>query len=275
MLRLVAIGGGLVITSVFISTKLEDKNRTTGRYRLLIIPEKFDNTLGSYASEGILKDAEKFPSDSNYHICVEELCKILYPYVSIKKNWSINVIKGSQINAFVLPDGSIFVYTGLLDLIDSIDELGFVLAHEISHVLYRHGAEKVSVSIAGALIMLLVQLYITGDMDVYWLTELLVNLPVSRTAESEADSSALDIMSKAGLDMNAGITIMEKFKEKLPELSLEILSTHPLSDHRASEIEKNIAEKVVDSDKPNQEKLLKIKKIFDAVKNELKAAQTE
>ena len=42
------------------------------------------------------------------------------------------------VNAMACADGSIFVYRGLLKSVESVDEVAFVLSHEISHVLSRH-----------------------------------------------------------------------------------------------------------------------------------------
>ncbi len=60
------------------------------------------------------------------------------------KRWSVYVIKDSNIaNAFVLPTGQIFVFTGIIDLCDNDSQLGSILAHELSHVLLVHGSEIV------------------------------------------------------------------------------------------------------------------------------------
>jgi predicted Zn-dependent protease len=52
--------------------------------------------------------------------------------------WAFKVVRDPMANAFALPNGSIFVTTGLLSLLDSEDQLASVLAHEITHVTDRH-----------------------------------------------------------------------------------------------------------------------------------------
>lgn len=49
-----------------------------------------------------------------------------------------------KINAFALPSKDIFVYAGLVDLVDDDTLLAAVLAHEIAHVTQRHAVENVS-----------------------------------------------------------------------------------------------------------------------------------
>ena len=52
-----------------------------------------------------------------------------------------------KINAFALPSRDIFVYRGLIDLLEDDPMLSGVLAHEIAHVQQRHAVESVSTSL--------------------------------------------------------------------------------------------------------------------------------
>lgn len=56
-----------------------------------------------------------------------------------KVKWSFKVFRDPMPNAFALPNGSIYVNTGLLSLLENEDQLASVLAHEITHVTDRHG----------------------------------------------------------------------------------------------------------------------------------------
>lgn len=58
-------------------------------------------------------------------------------------SWDIFVVDAPKINAFVLPSTDIFVYSGLLELVEDDDSLlAAVIAHEISHVTERHSVES-------------------------------------------------------------------------------------------------------------------------------------
>lgn len=59
-------------------------------------------------------------------------------------DWEFAVVDDPQVNAFVAPGGKVVVYTGLLQIMRSEDELAAVLAHEAAHVLARHTAERLS-----------------------------------------------------------------------------------------------------------------------------------
>ena len=75
----------------------------------------------------------------------------------LSERWSLEVIDSPEINAFVLPNGSIFVHTGMLRMADVLstgpagkprqreadDTLAAVLGHEMAHALLGHTAEQV------------------------------------------------------------------------------------------------------------------------------------
>lgn len=64
-----------------------------------------------------------------------------WAYVGDQK-LSFKLIDNDEPNAFAFPNGNIYVLTGLFKTIDSDNELAFVLAHEISHVLLKHGEKS-------------------------------------------------------------------------------------------------------------------------------------
>ena len=54
------------------------------------------------------------------------------------RDWRFGVIESSGVNAFAAPGGYILITRGLLNLTETEDQLAFILAHEISHVVKRH-----------------------------------------------------------------------------------------------------------------------------------------
>jgi predicted Zn-dependent protease len=52
--------------------------------------------------------------------------------------WKFRALRDPQPNAFALPNGSIYVTTGLMSLMDNESELAAVIAHELTHVMRRH-----------------------------------------------------------------------------------------------------------------------------------------
>jgi beta-barrel assembly-enhancing protease len=58
--------------------------------------------------------------------------------------WRFYVINSPIPNAFAYPNGMVFVYSGLLKIMENEAQLALVLGHEISHVLYEHSAQRYS-----------------------------------------------------------------------------------------------------------------------------------
>ncbi|XP_066995910.2 metalloendopeptidase OMA1, mitochondrial [Anabrus simplex] len=160
--------------------------------------------------------------------------------------WTIFIIDQPEMkNAFVLPNGSIFVFTGMLSVCSNDDQLGIILSHEISHALLQHMAERLS---SGHLIELLLFIPVLavwallptlGAFVVHSLSdslaELLIHLPFSRNTEIEADEMGLLLAAKACVDVREASAFWSKMKilsEENHEENLEWLSTHPSYDTR-------------------------------------------
>ncbi|MDP3921403.1 MAG: M48 family metallopeptidase [Candidatus Omnitrophota bacterium] len=59
-------------------------------------------------------------------------------------DYKFYVVEDAAPNAFTIPGGSIYVHTGLLNFVDSPDELAGVIAHEVGHAYERHPAKSIS-----------------------------------------------------------------------------------------------------------------------------------
>jgi len=158
-------------------------------------------------------------------------------------DWSIKIIDDPEtVNAWAMAGGKMALYTGLVNKIKPTDdELAQVLGHEISHALAKHSAEKMSVAMASQLGVLAVGvatksngLALTGASLA---AALAVQMPNSRTAESEADRIGIELAAKAGYDPHAAITLWQKMAKVGGKSPPEFLSTHPAPENR----EKNLA----------------------------------
>ena len=151
--------------------------------------------------------------------------------------WDVVVFEDDKmLNAFAMPGGKVGVYTGLMKLAQTDDELAVVIAHEIAHLSAHHGRERASHGLfAGGLGALLG--YTTKDMDDAKRNRILalyggastfgVMLPFSRKHESEADYMGLMYMARAGYDPRAAVTFWMKMAAQNKKAPPEFLSTHP------------------------------------------------
>jgi len=156
--------------------------------------------------------------------------------------WSVVVIDDPEmINAWCMAGGRMAIYTGLLIKIEPTDdELAQVMAHEISHALAKHTAEKMSMQMATAVGVAAVG--IASDNTGVALTGaaltamLAVNLPNSRAAEKEADRIGIELAAKAGFNPAAAATLWNKMAAASKSGTPQFLSTHPAPGNRQEEL---------------------------------------
>ena len=156
--------------------------------------------------------------------------------------WSFVVIDSPEVNAFVVPGGQAFVFTGLLRAFPEDDALAMVLAHEVAHVVARHSAEKVSHAVVGTLlkIALAVLTGVQGASDA--VVDIGLSLPFSRRAESEADAIGILLMARACFDPAAAPGVFERLGKLHSHGARgggappEWLSTHPADGKRVASL---------------------------------------
>jgi predicted Zn-dependent protease len=150
-----------------------------------------------------------------------------------------------EVNAFALPGGPVYIYSGLLKLAENEAELASVLGHEVAHIVARHSTEQITKSYG----ILLVTQIILGDNAPAAATMAgdiagsLGMLKFSRNDEIESDRLGVKYMSAAGYNPNAMLVFQEKLGKvgsENPSRTLNLLSTHPLSQDRIRAIRKEI-----------------------------------
>ncbi|ELU42612.1 peptidase family m48 domain-containing protein [Rhizoctonia solani AG-1 IA] len=118
-----------------------------------------------------------------------------------------------KINAFALPTREIFVYTGLVDLLEDDTLLSGVLSHEIAHVTQRHAVENVSTKwiYEGHAAEVLTVPSLTDGIGTILnlMNNYVADRAYSRKLESEADAVGLEFMARAGYDPRYALDLWE------------------------------------------------------------------
>jgi len=223
----------------------------TGRSQLITVSPQQEMALGFESAKQVLQK-EKVSTDPQKNAMVKRIGQRIGQIASSQyptaKNfqWEFFVIDNDeQANAFCLPGGKVFVYTGLFKYVANDDELAAVMGHEIAHALARHGAERMSsgqlAQIGGQVLGAVMQsrgnqANTTLAMQAFGIgTQLGVMLPHSRTQEYEADHIGLILAAKAGYDPRSALTFWQKFGNS-GETPPEYLSTHPAPANRIKQI---------------------------------------
>jgi metalloendopeptidase OMA1, mitochondrial len=215
----------------------------TGRSQMQLVSTTEEAQMGAEAYKEILSKA-KISNDPAANALVQRVGTRIVAVTDRKDlSWEFTVIDDPQtVNAFALPGGKVAVYTGILPVTRDEAGLAVVLGHEVSHVMARHSAERISQQLSlqyGAQI-LGAMLGVNPDITKAG-AGLLVNmllLPWDRKQESEADHLGLIYMAKAGYDPRAASEFWTRMTESSKGASRppEFLSTHPSGETRIQQI---------------------------------------
>lgn len=158
--------------------------------------------------------------------------------------WEVKVIdEPEQVNAWCMAGGKMAVYTGLIQKLNiTDDELAQVMGHEISHALANHTAERMSVAMATTFGLGVLSVVSDKPEQATALgaaaATLAIQLPNSRTSESEADRIGIELAAKAGYDPRAAVSLWQKMGQVGGGSPPEFLSTHPSPANRQETLSK-------------------------------------
>jgi len=227
----------------------------TKRSQLNMLSESDERELGEEAYQEALseKGVKKVTSGPDYERVqrvadrIEDASERLHAKAVRGFEWQWTVVNDdNMVNAWALPGGKSAVYTGMLRMAKSDDELAVVMGHEASHAIARHAGERISSNmvIQGALQGTSIAL---GDMSPAAQQATMaalglgsnvgVVLPWSRMQESEADELGLLIAADAGYDPRSSIDLWTRMASQ-SGAPPEFLSTHPSENTRITRLQK-------------------------------------
>ncbi|XP_061744475.1 metalloendopeptidase OMA1, mitochondrial isoform X3 [Nerophis ophidion] len=253
-----AAGVAATIVALLLLTHL-DESPVTGRTRLLVFTRENYMELAAITSTAYMEEFAELmlPESDARHQVVKQVVQHLAQRNSdlaemSDVTWSVHVVQSPNINAFVLPNGKVFMFTGMLEAVADVHQLTIVLGHEMAHALLGHAAEQASLSHVVDLLSVILltaiwavcprdSLALLGQWAQDKLTQLMFNRPYSRKLEAEADQVGLQLAAKACADVRAGPVFWQQMeiRDQLSgEPSLpEWLSTHPSHRNRVAQLD--------------------------------------
>lgn len=206
----------------------------TGRRRFNVLsPETEKQMAGDY--KDILRQfqGKVLPENHPYTQLVAKVVERLLPSTGglAGDEWRVFVINDpDQMNAFVVPGGKVFVFSGILPIAQDETGLAAVLGHEIAHNVAHHVAEKVSGSLIWTAFAFAGSLFLGIDQNIAnSITQLALALPNSRTMEEEADHIGLLMMAESCYDPSAAVDLWKRMHAAEKGAPPQFLSTHPSS----------------------------------------------
>ncbi|MDA0738354.1 MAG: M48 family metallopeptidase [Nitrospirae bacterium] len=162
---------------------------------------------------------------------------------TVPYTFRLAIVDQPILNAMALPGGHIIIFRGLLENTETPEELTGVLAHEIQHVLQRHGMRLLVQNMTLGLIIGALTGDISGIMTfVLEGAHVLQTLSYSRSAEEEADREGMGLLLAAKINPEGMLSFFEYLKEQHGEKNFDpmwrYLSTHPTAGDRVDILRK-------------------------------------
>jgi Zn-dependent protease with chaperone function len=203
---------------------------------------------GQQSASKVATQLPVLPDSDPVTIYVQHLGQQLAAHAPGEKwPYTFHVVNQKEINAFALPGGPVFVNVGTIQAADNEAQLAGVMAHEISHVVQRHGTRAASKQMAAQLplavlggvmgqgaLSQMAQMGLGFGLGSYFLKN-------SRKSESEADLLGTDIMYDTGFNPHAMADFFEKIQAQGGARGPQFFSDHPDPGNRAEAVGAEVA----------------------------------
>ena len=219
----------------------------TGRKQFIAIPSSQIIALSDESYSKVLKE-NQLSTNSQYvnrvKIVGERLSRAVESYLKQQNqeafvkdyDWKYNVIVSEELNAWCMPGGQIAFYEGILPVCKDENGIAVVMGHEIAHAVAQHGNERMSqqlvIQLGGIALSEALKTQKKETIDLALIafgvgSKVGVELPFSRTHESEADELGLYFMAMAGYDPRTAPDFWKRMEAEGGPRPPEFLSTHP------------------------------------------------
>ncbi|KAH6845074.1 peptidase family M48-domain-containing protein [Chaetomium sp. MPI-CAGE-AT-0009] len=184
---------------------------------------------------------------------VRRVMERLLPFSGMQgEEWEVCVVDDPRTaNAFVLPGGKVFVFSGILGVARSDSALATVLGHEIAHNLADHHGERLSQDIGASIVLysmvILGGAFGLGPLILHFFgsrfLDVAFGFPMSRLQESEADYIGLMMMAEACYDPQEAVSFWARMERATGQGEVpEWMSTHPANTNRIKKIQEWLPE---------------------------------
>lgn len=228
----------LIMITIFLTGCATYYNPVTGKNEYTVYTEKDEIDMGIALDKKICSEFKILENPDKIFNGFTAVCsRIAANNDRNNLPYKFKVIEKDEVNAFSIPGGFVYVYTGLLKNIDSADELACIVGHEVAHICNRDGVHRLEKQIlysipAGILLGSGRQKAIQQTVDAVFTISM---LKYSRNQEILADTQGITYAFKAGYNPEGMISFfrkMQSLEKKQPSLKLTFLSDHPDTEQR-------------------------------------------
>lgn len=237
---LCALLSAVGVSSVYAFDWLSAARATYKTYKAVTLSDKEVNDYVRQAVKYMDKQNKVASSSSKYTTRLNRITKGLKSVDGVPLNFKVYIT--SDVNAFACADGSVRVYSSLMDVMTD-DELLGVIGHEIGHVGLHHSRkamrnELLTGALRDAIISTDGKMATLAASQLGSLGEVMVNSKYSRKQETEADDYGYEFLKKSGKNPWGMAMSLEKLKSKqgtsskLSKYVNKMFSSHPDTDAR-------------------------------------------
>ncbi|MFC1508597.1 M48 family metallopeptidase [Candidatus Omnitrophota bacterium] len=218
----------------------EEYNTATGKEDIMFVSTEKEIDMGRRIADNIEKNPEITldPDPLMTKRVVDIGNKIALVSERQEVNYTFKVIDDEDVNAFALPGGYIFIFSGLVEKVKSDDELASVIAHEIAHIVARHSIKRLQGGVGYNILQILMLASGTGGRDARKINSAFGQLAMSYSREDEAlaDKIAIRYLREAGFDPMAMMTFLKTLQEVNKEKPIRPYSSYRSHPHIANRI---------------------------------------
>lgn len=216
----------------------QEYNTATGKQDIIFVSTEKEINIGQRIAESLERNPD-IALDPD-PLMTDRVMKIGKRIASVSDrkevSYTFRVIDRDEVNAFALPGGYIFIFKGLVEKVESDDELASVIAHEIAHVVARHSVKRLQGSFGYNILQIL--MLASGAQDVRRINAAFGQLIMSYSREDEAlaDKIAIKYLKEAGFDPMAMIGFLKKLQQANKEAPIRPYRSYRSHPHIADRI---------------------------------------
>ncbi len=226
-------------------------NPVTGKRDFVLMSEEQEIQIGKQSHGEILKQYQEYDNPALSALVNDLGQKLAKQSHRSNLDFKFTLLDSSEVNAFALPGGYVYITRGIMVYLNSEEELAGVLGHEIGHVTARHGVKQQSAAQVGGLLGVIAAVA-TGSKQAAQTTNFISSALVSgygRSHELEADRLGAEYLAKVNYDPESMLNVIgvlkdqEEFnKQRAKDSGKQVsgyhglFSSHPDNDSRLQEV---------------------------------------
>jgi len=191
-------------------------------------------------------------------------------YPDVYNGYHVMILDSRELNAFSTPGGHIFITKGLVDITPCEDAIAGIIAHELAHIMLKHGLKTINdmkiTGEAGTMAQQAAAFSGNSSADILSFRDsvneifyLMIKSGYSQPQEFEADALAVKLLADTGYSPDGLLEMLNVLKTLQSGQSGGLFSTHPATDERIVNIQRQIAgHKMTDNSSARRERFFRI-----------------